>query len=595
MQGGHTHVTPCDQTSTPLQQVLQTVRYQKATTSTPFHNYRGNCNNTKKPYLWNVTPHQIYPEFANATCRRRITTNAKIVRDVCCTHQQQSRNMAFITGHASTKRKNKKKRAAKAIESNQRAMKKKVMTDEEYKKYQQDMKLQRREKMSKKNSKQKNASARKKPAFDPSTTPNYPLGPNGLTDMIENEDGTTTIVTPEERAAAAAAANENKKAVAPPAVLLPTGSPHVFVAKVACQELDIDPRTQLFASSNMYLRHDTKIRTAYTFEPYGPLFAMASSVNHSKSKNHHSLAMSEKPEVAFLGRSNVGKSSLVNALMNKTLAVTSKQPGRTQQAYYYGWIPSHIKASFQPKDGALHSSISTSTTSSHNTNIPIAAVNGFLVDLPGYGFAVGPDAAVETWQVATQDYLRQRRDTETLKRVFILQDARLQSPQPVDGDVLRWLEDEQIPHTVVLTKADDHHTIMNKSSSTAGVIKHANICCFRYYQLWSESGATLPGDDENESHPQNHENNNEEDAAVSEDEAEEKFQEDKSNTDEWYDEKDDEDDSIRETEDEDEEEEDMVGTIMLSPVVHVTSAKKLTGLAELLSSIESEFASEPIE
>lgn len=291
--------------------------------------------------------------------------------------------------------------------------------------------------------------------------------------------------------------------------------------------------------------------------------------------------MNDKPEVAFLGRSNVGKSSLVNALMNKTLAVTSKQPGRTQQAYYYGWIPSRVLSSFLPKDSSLHPTASTSTTSSHITSVPIAAVTGFLVDLPGYGFAVGPDSAVETWQVATQDYLRQRRDAGALKRVYVLQDARLQTPQQVDGDVLRWLEDEEIPHTVVLTKADDHHTIMNKTGSTIGVIKHANICCFRYHQLWFESGATIPDHEETGSH------GTDEEADSSGNDSEGDINSE--------DEQDDDREYSDEAVEEEEEEEEMVGTIMLSPVVHVTSSKKQTGLAELLASVESEFVPEQSE
>jgi GTP-binding protein EngB required for normal cell division len=503
---------------------------------------------------------------------------------------EQRRNMAFITGHANTKRKNRKKRTAKAID-NQKLIKKR-MSDDQYREHQRTRKLQRREQMSLKNAKSKQGKRVRR--FDPSTTPNYPLGPNGLTDQIDNEDGTTTIITPSDAKIA-----QHKSVVIPPAVLLPTGSFHVFVAKVACQEMDMDPRKTLFASPDLYIKHDPKLRTAYTFEPYGPLFTVATSnqttvSNHNQPKHQHNLTMSEKPEVAFIGRSNVGKSSLINALMNQTLAVTSKQPGRTQQAYYYGWIPTGPN---HPHNRS-HPSAST-TKSSHVTSIPITAAQGFLVDLPGYGYAVGPHTAVETWQVATQDYLRQRRDAQTLQRVYVLQDSRLQSPQPIDGEVLRWLEEEHIPHTVVLTKADDHHTTQNQTNSTAGVIKHANICCYRYYHLWSDSGATLPDDNTDQNEVTVDADDESDDGELPHDSLYDDndggTSKHNSNSDEWYDEagsdKSDEDNEEKDEEDDDDddEEEEMIGAIMLSPIVHVTSSKKQTGLSELLSSIESEF------
>jgi GTP-binding protein EngB required for normal cell division len=527
----------------------------------------------------------------------------------------QYRCMAFVTGHARTKKKNKKKRAAKAMD-HQKNNKKTRMTDEEYKEYQKKLKLQQRENKSKQNAKS-NQSSKLKSRFDPSTTPNYPLGPNGLTDVIDNEDGTMTIVPPESRTSSATSSNpttdsdkdndtesatESKQGAVPPAILLPTGSLHVFVAKIVCQQVKMNPRETLFASADEYIRHDPRIRTSYTFEPYGPMFASSQSTIHNNTNNHnhhHNLMDSDKPEVAFLGRSNVGKSSLINALMNRTLAVTSKQPGRTQQAYYYGWIPSHIVSSFIPNSNSrmnhVHTS-STSTTSSHITSIPISAVTGFLVDLPGYGYAVGPNSAIDTWQIATQDYLCQRRDMGTLKRVYVLQDARLQSPQPIDGDVLHWLEEAEIPHTVVLTKADDHNVPDDKNGGTskAGVIKHANICCFRYYHLWSESGATLPDDDVD---------NNDSSRPLQDHDGIDDDDNDTNNHDNDigdHGEVDDDDRSGEGTNDEEEgeevdDEENVTGPIMLSPMVHVTSAKKQTGLAELLASIETEFTPDLME
>lgn len=96
------------------------------------------------------------------------------------------------------------------------------------------------------------------------------------------------------------------------------------------------------------------------------------------------------------------------------------------------------------------------------------------MDLPGYGYAVGPDKAVSSWQESTQEYLLTRhQDSKTLQRVFLLQDSRLGVPQPIDDTVASWLEDYGIPYTIVLTKSDDPRV----------AIKHANICALKYQQL----------------------------------------------------------------------------------------------------------------
>jgi GTP-binding protein EngB required for normal cell division len=448
-----------------------------------------------------------------------------------CHYDQQIRRFAIITGHKRTSKKGKKKK---------KLARKKVQVKTKKKKY-----------------------------FDPSKTPNYPLGPKGMNDMIASGNDAIDAAEDDPNDATARPPPTPKPVIAPPAMLLPTGSPHVFIAKVACQELNVNPRS-LFSTSDMYLRHSAQTRTAYSFEPYGPLFASVKATTGSYEN------MIDKPEVAFLGRSNVGKSSLINALMNKTLAITSKNPGRTQQAFYYGWIPSQVKATYSRSKNKHQGS-----SSSNATSIPASAVLGFLVDLPGYGYAVGPYSAVETWQAGTQDFLRQRRDAGTLRRVFILQDARLTKPQLIDGDVTRWLEEENIPHTVILTKADDHHTL-NSSGSTAGVVKHANLCSLRYHQLWSESGAVLPDLEEEE---EEHDDDDDFDEEEDQEENHDGDHEDSEETHQYrVDEYDDEG-----SQDEVEE----VGTIMLSPIVHVTSAKQHTGLAEILASIETEFVSNP--
>ncbi len=109
----------------------------------------------------------------------------------------------------------------------------------------------------------------------------------------------------------------------PPAYLSPTASPFVYVASCAMQEANMDPKT-LFS-------HDESIPHFYA--------------HYISPKDFgHELPTYNIPEVAFLGRSNVGKSSLVNALLrSKDLAKCSKQPGRTQQVNYFGMYMSHTK------------------------------------------------------------------------------------------------------------------------------------------------------------------------------------------------------------------------------------------------------------
>jgi GTP-binding protein len=129
------------------------------------------------------------------------------------------------------------------------------------------------------------------------------------------------------------------------------------------------------------------------------------------------LPAPDRPEIAFAGRSNVGKSSLINALCNrKSLARASNTPGRTQEINF-----------FDLADGKL-----------------------YIVDLPGYGFADAPKKNVDGWSRLNLDYLRTR---SKLKRIFVLIDAR-RGIGEVDLGVMKQLDASAAQYQVVLTKAD---------------------------------------------------------------------------------------------------------------------------------------------
>lgn len=210
----------------------------------------------------------------------------------------------------------------------------------------------------------------------------------------------------------------------PPALLLRTGSPHVYLSKFTAQTQDVDPL-------DLFPPHEVERRPALfrqnTFV-YDGVELFRNDTDSPPSRR------GDAPQVAFLGRSNVGKSSLVNALMRRELARCSKQPGRTQQVHRFALV--------------------SSSSSSGNANDGEPSCGGVFLDLPGYGFAVAPDDILEDWQTKTQRVLQREYREGHLRRVFVLIDAR-QGVTAIDQTVLQWLQGiGRIPYTLVWTKAD---------------------------------------------------------------------------------------------------------------------------------------------
>lgn len=253
----------------------------------------------------------------------------------------------------------------------------------------------------------------------------------GVLTLDPNDSGTEADLSPDDdeaatEAAAATTTTPNKKFV-PPALLLPTGSPYVYVSKLAAQESDIDPR-DLFPPAEMeniplFFRQNTFV--------YDGVERLNDNNNNKTNNRPGNIA-----QVAFLGRSNVGKSSLVNALMRRDLARCSKHPGRTQQVHRFALVSS---------GGGARSD------NSKQPEIPA----GMFLDLPGYGYAVAPDAALDDWQRRTQLILKREFRQGTLRRIFLLIDARTGVTE-IDQNVLTWLDETGggIPHTLVWTKSD---------------------------------------------------------------------------------------------------------------------------------------------
>jgi GTP-binding protein len=147
------------------------------------------------------------------------------------------------------------------------------------------------------------------------------------------------------------------------------------------------------------------------------------------------------PEVAFIGRSNVGKSSIINMLSNRTdLAKISRSPGKTQMINHFEINKAEI----------------------------------YWVDLPGYGFAKVSQTRRHTWTKMIWDYLEQR---ENLATIFVLIDSR-HAPQNIDIDFINKLGEKQIPFTLLFTKAD--------KSSQVEVQKNVKLFMQKLATFWDE-------------------------------------------------------------------------------------------------------------
>lgn len=158
------------------------------------------------------------------------------------------------------------------------------------------------------------------------------------------------------------------------------------------------------------------------------------------------LPDADAPEIAFAGRSNVGKSSLLNALTNRnSLARTSNTPGRTQELNFF------------------------------DVGEPLVLR---LVDMPGYGFAKAPKDMVRRWRFLVNDYLRGRA---VLKRALVLIDSR-HGIKDVDREVMKMLDEAAVSYRLVLTKADkvkaselDAVTERTKTEARTHVAAHPDL------------------------------------------------------------------------------------------------------------------------
>lgn len=147
------------------------------------------------------------------------------------------------------------------------------------------------------------------------------------------------------------------------------------------------------------------------------------------SPDYKQCPVPDKPEYAFIGRSNVGKSSLINMLCgNEKLAKTSASPGKTQLINHFEVVSAGSSDSLKKE----------------------RSYTWYLVDLPGYGFAKVSISSRRRWEQMIENYLRKR---DNLAMVFVLIDSR-HTPQKIDLQFLEQLKKWQVPFSLVFTKSD---------------------------------------------------------------------------------------------------------------------------------------------
>jgi len=265
----------------------------------------------------------------------------------------------------------------------------------------------------------------------------------------------------------------------PPAFLAATASPNVWIASCFAEENGID-RSELYAPQFTTKKGSEEWNIPDIFNK--GIFDYVSPASFG-----HELPTYALPEVAFLGRSNAGKSSLINSLTRRRrLALISKTPGRTQQVNYFALYRDrrrYLSATNNHPNYKTDISSTSSMKKAPSFN-PLDAL-GFFVDLPGYGYAEAPDVKVEEWQERTINFLRQRKEVGVMIRVHLLIDSR-HGMGDMDRTVMRWLDDAELPYTLVFTKVDLTNRIH--------LIRYINDACMRFHaQMYGVSTTTTTG------------------------------------------------------------------------------------------------------
>jgi GTP-binding protein len=171
----------------------------------------------------------------------------------------------------------------------------------------------------------------------------------------------------------------------------------------------------------------------------------------------------DRPEYVFIGRSNVGKSSLINAICGKHgLAKTSAKPGRTQLINYF---TVDITEKLTPEDEEGEQAVASSTES---------LTHQFIVDLPGYGYAKATRDQRAQWEKMIAGYLQ---NIETIKQIFVLIDSR-HTPQAIDIAFIKKLITYNKPFSLVMTKSDkisQKEAAMHLKMLLAEIVKFTDI------------------------------------------------------------------------------------------------------------------------